>query len=58
MARLKTNRSLSVFLFALIVISALYWAVGSLYVTTSREIKRYDVSPRPTTAQTCVDVVL
>lgn len=58
MARLNTDCSLSVFLFALIVISALYWAVGSLYVTTSREIKRYDVSPRPTTAQTCVDLML
>jgi len=31
------------FIFALIVISLLYWIVGALYVETSREIKRIDV---------------
>ena len=31
-------------MFALIVISVLYWIVGALYVETSREIKRIDVS--------------
>lgn len=30
------------FVFALAVILVLYWCVGTLYVTTSREIKRYD----------------
>ena len=30
------------FLFALVAIAALYWAIGILYVTTSREIKRFD----------------
>lgn len=34
--------STPLFLFSLVFIVALYWAVGTLYVTTNREIKRYD----------------
>ncbi|ORY32179.1 ABC transporter type 1, transmembrane domain-containing protein [Naematelia encephala] len=34
--------STPLFLVALILIAVLYWAVGTIYVTTSREIKRFD----------------
>lgn len=34
------------FLLALVVITFLFWLVGSLYVTTSTEIKRYDSTTR------------
>lgn len=34
------------FIFALIVIATLYFIIGSLYVVTNREIKRFDVSRR------------
>lgn len=33
----------SVFAFTLIFITLLYWVIGTLYITTSREIKRFDV---------------
>jgi len=33
-----------VFIFALIAIAVMYWIVGAMYVETSREIKRFDVS--------------
>lgn len=36
----------TVFIFALVVIAALYFIIGSLYVVTNREIKRFDVSRR------------
>jgi hypothetical protein len=36
----------TVFIFALIVIATLYFIIGSLYVVTNREIKRFDVSRR------------
>lgn len=32
------------FLTAFVGVAALYWVVGALYVATSREIKRFDVS--------------
>jgi hydrogenase-4 membrane subunit HyfE len=34
-----------VFAVALFFIAIMYWVVGLLYITTSREIKRFDVSP-------------
>lgn len=33
------------FIFPLILIAVVYWFIGLLYVTTSRELKRMDVSP-------------
>ena len=39
-----------VFLAPLVVISVMYWAVGALYVETTREIKRFDVSRVPHSA--------
>lgn len=32
------------FIFAVIGIFFIYWLIGVLFVTTNREIKRYDVS--------------
>jgi hypothetical protein len=32
------------FIFPLILIAIVYWFIGLLYVTTSRELKRMDVS--------------
>ena len=39
--------SISGFLTVLLMIGILYWFVGSIYVTTSREVKRFDVSTPP-----------
>lgn len=41
------------FLTALFGIGIMYWFVSSLYVTTSREIKRFDVSPFPFDGSPC-----